>query len=293
MEIMEYLDQKDIEFCEAEQTAYTESCNALMRCANYTEWLEDVSEVYASEINPKKFWEQLVNAHEVFYSRIAGYFEKKYHLEFNLELIKGDVMPENPDSGFTSFDNFNAVEWLEKSKKYTEAVRSLRLDYKDIVQSIANQIGGDPFQDYAYKTLLNRVRDALWCYRKATPAFSVKGNKLILSSDGGFCGGRDHYYAGDTRYKITESGRAVFEALAYYETGLFNNAGYFAEICDPWELEESEFEYTADDRKVSHVKLYKNGRIDIKFRTKEYTDEFIKEFGEPDLTMKICNSRIA
>ena len=69
----------------------------------------------------------------------------------------------------------------------------------------------------------------------------------------------------------------VLSGLSHYERGDFILPRSIAEIEQQYRLENSEFQFS-DCKKIQTMKLYKNGRADIRFRTGCFLDQFVADY---------------
>ena len=69
----------------------------------------------------------------------------------------------------------------------------------------------------------------------------------------------------------------VLRGLAYYERGDFILPRSIAEIELQYRLENSEFQFS-DCEKIQSMKLYKNGRVDIRFRKGDFLNQFVADY---------------
>ena len=77
-------------------------------------------------------------------------------------------------------------------------------------------------------------------------------------------------------WKPNENLHTLLDALAWYQCGRMGEAAlWFPELCK-YTTKVNEFD-TCNMSKVKFIKLFKNGRVDIKFRSAAYVQEFVEQ----------------
>ena len=81
----------------------------------------------------------------------------------------------------------------------------------------------------------------------------------------------------DGRVIHVGAGTTILDALVHYEVGKFKGgAQWFPELFK-YDTQENQFEI-AYMSKIKNIKLFKNGRVDIKFRSAAFVQEFVEQY---------------
>ena len=264
------ISESDKIFCEAHQTAYNDAKTALSEL--YVIW-EDIlngqkealkgtgnsSETYVasgsiSSLSKRKIERQIDELHPAFIECIVRHFRDTYHIMLEEYSIKKARIPEEPRW-------HSGPEFDKEMDAYEEAKRSLSLSYSQIVDLIFQQTGGRNLWEYAVYQLKEKCHSAVWIYDKCR--YERKGSMVQISS------------VVYSEYELSEGGKNIIRGLAHFETG---NIGIIpAEFSDL--LEYRGPGYNALDfeecKKVTKLRLFKNGRLDIRFAEEAYAVQFI------------------
>jgi len=154
---------------------------------------------------------------------------------------------------------------LEKFRNYDHTVT-----YRDILDEIVQQLNGMNFAEKAHHEIINAVRNSIYNHNKVT----VRSLKVSIS---------DYLYFeewfgkyGNRReerllkllkaVELFDSGSTkVRDSLAYLNESRYRD-DWFEEIVVP------------DGLKLHSIKFYKNGKVDIRFKSHEYAMEFAREY---------------
>ena len=156
-------------------------------------------------------------------------------------------------------------------------VRHLPLRYEQIVDEIFLQMGGFSFEEKARSELLERVynathylHDSAWAHARAgEERFEVK-NAILRFPEG-------MTYQSYDRLRCSDDFRAILDAVAAFESdGTAPGTSYF----DPFYMYDTSTTLleTPTLDKVDSVKIYKNGRADIRFRSPAMAQEFVTQY---------------
>lgn len=116
-----------------------------------------------------------------------------------------------------------------------------------------------------------------WSSDPYVEEFEIKNDVLRLTGSWVYCDENKWMRSPVPEYKPSESLKTILNALAHYETGKFKDgANWFPELFK-YDTKESQFEI-AYMSKVKNIKLFKNGRVDIKFRSAAFVQEFVGQY---------------
>ena len=264
------ISESDKVFCEAHQTAYNDAKTSLSEL--FVMWEEilagqkealkgtgNSSETYVasgsiSSLSKRKIEQQIDELHSTFIQCIVRHFRDAYHVSLEEYSIKKALIPEEPRWR-------NGPEFDQEMDEYEEKKRNLSLTYSQIVELIFQQTGGRSLWEYAVFQLKGKCHSAAWFYDKCR--YERKGSMVQINS------------VVYSEYELCESGKDIIRGLAHFETEkigiiprefsdffMYHGPGYSA----------LDFE---DCKKVTKIRLYKNGRMDIRFTEEAYAVQFI------------------
>lgn len=226
-----------------------------------------------------------------FISVIVNYFAHKYNVELDSREIMNHLIPAPPEEprlpwgGYKDMNDEEVDAFKEKLKAHREAehayeltVRSLPLRYEQIVDEIFVQLGGFSFQEQAMNEFLERTWKCCHSpWNSNEERFEIKNDVLRLPS-GCSCDENKWMTYPEPRYELRDDTKTLLDALAYYECGRMDEGRlWFPDLCGYSRTTENFFEIH-NMSKVKSVKLFKNGRVDIKFRSAACLQEFAEQY---------------
>lgn len=232
---------------------------------------------------------------ERFITKIVDYFQRKYVLELDGDKIREHLIPsppkepELPWGGYRNMsdDQIDAFKVeLNNHKvalqKYESDLRAHPLRYEQIVDEIFVQLGGFSFQERAMNEFLAKCWGAAHSRWDAKERFEIKNDSLKLD---GFCWCDLNKWMSSPvpDYKPHDELKVVLNALVHFNIGqLSRGAEWFPELFR-YSTKENIFPIN-NLEKVKQIKLFKNGRVDIKFRDAVSVQEFVEAY----LRKQIC-----
>ncbi len=234
---------------------------------------------------------------EKFIDRVVNYFARTYSVELNAHEIKKHLIPEKPRDDFmnvcryrswndmteeeqTDFDK-KCAEYKKLVEQHTYLIRHLPLRYEQIVDEIITQLGGFSFQERAMNELLARCwkaghrRD--WRTDKTVEEFEVKNDTLKLLGSKYWCRCRDDSWRNYPEWSASNGLKHVLEAIAHFQCGRMNEGHLWFPELFKYNTRENVFPIN-NMEKVKNIKLFKNGRVDIKFSSAAYAQEFVENY---------------
>lgn len=281
-------------YCETQQQAYEAARTALKQAAALAkEAHEAQKEIVSSrypdehsmylgnddEFDEKKILSALDNTHGFFISRITGYFANKYNVTLKSDKIIAALVREEPEKNhrFISWRSMSEREREEivKQKEEYEAKRqevvaynrAMTIQYEQILDHIFAQLDGATFQDVALLELKQACHNAAWSCGK--PGFTR--NKAVITFTY-MC--NEGYSAGT--YELHESMKKVLRALSFYEIGTQACTAPGLSPLFQYTLYRNKFENMG--KKVTEARLFKKGRVDIRFANETCAREFEEQF---------------
>lgn len=306
------ISESDRMFCEANQEAYERARQVLLQTAETLAEAEaeqerllrrgERDEVYVTYLGTKyengaeKFYSLLDGTHKRFVIRVTEYFANKYHVSLDSDDILKPMLREKPVEPSTLRAMFyvSPARWTteerekynEKKAEYEQAVaeaeaynRNLSIRYEDILDAIFAQLGGGSFQDVALRELRDACHDACWNRYSGKPAFEQK--KSVIRFTGYACS-IDHIHekyksdGEESEFRLSDGMKDVVAALSYFETGTQNGMDYrLSSLCNYSVIGP---DHPIHSRKIVNVRLYKTGRVDVRFQSEAYARAFVEQF---------------
>lgn len=265
-------------FCETQQQAYDESCRALREIRQ--QWKkaiqaqrdllgigQDGSLPYfgsnyrfgITDLN-----RELEKFHSRFISELTQHFNEKYSVTISTDAIKEHLIPAEPDPYRCDMDT---------SKEYHRNLRALALHYEDVVDQMFIQLDGLSFVERAFQELRTKCHKAAY-WSNSNAGYDRKGDTLRFG--GYFCSCDERW--GHEEWRLAERMQDIFTAVAHYETNTFGRfpAG-FSELLGYSDVSTSQFQFPTC-QKLVQLRMFKNGRVDLKFKTASIAKEFAETY---------------
>lgn len=272
------LPEDDLMFCETQQQAYDESRRAFREIRRY--WKKalqaqkdllgtssDGSLPYfgsnyrfgITDIN-----RELEKLHSKFISELTGHFNTKYRMTISVGAIQEHLIPTEPDPYKCDKDTSN---------EYHRTLRALALHYEDVVDQMFIQLDGLSFVERAFQELRTKCHKAAY-WSNSNAGYDRKGDTLRFG--GYFCSCDERW--GREEWRLAERMQDIFTAVAHYETNTFGRfpAG-FSELLGYSDVSTSQFQFPTC-QKLVHLRMFKNGRVDLKFKTAALAKEFAETY---------------
>ncbi len=302
------ISEADRVFCQAHQEAYEKARSVLRSAAILAAEGEKEQEdalnragkehysTYLSELSSfrdRDFFLALEKTtHKSFIENIVNYFANKYHVSLNAWEICNEMIPMKPEENrhplyyekppiqWTEEDRLSFREYKEtyeeEVRRVSEELRSMAIRYEEILDRIFSQLGGLSFQDVAIKELKDACRSASSNYHGSK---SYTQKKAVLSFD---CGcSHDSWYSQwhsnePTRFDLHDSMKKIVRGLSYFEMGTQSYLHYGLSDLLGYHIEGND--HSVNGEKVQSVKLFKNGRVDVRFQSEALARQFAEEF---------------
>lgn len=195
---------------------------------------------------------------------LIRYFNEIYHIKLDQEDISKAVLPE----GFEDQSNhMKAAEVLHEQPK------PLAVHYQSVVEQIILRLNGRSFSEQALCELCERCHNAAWNISKQAPKFeAVKGTIRFLenfcSYDCGVC----------ERWALKDEMREILRGAAHFETDNFHTFPRgVPELLDGKSLTVDFIDWPGNE-KIKGLKMFKNGRVDLKFANEEFAGDFTHKY---------------
>lgn len=243
-------------------------------------------------------YEMMKKRSKRFITEIVNYFQSKYTLELDGDKITESLIPappkepELPWDGYRSMTDEEVDAFKEKLsahkselQKYEDNLRAHPLRYEQIVDEIFVQLGGFSFQERAMNEFLKKCWDAAhtqrWNESQPRENFEIKNDTLRLT--GYWCRCRNESWMSEPEWSTGEDLRIILNALVHFDIGQLNRGTEWFPELFRYSTKENIF-HINNLEKVKQIKLFKNGRVDIKFRDAVSVQEFVETY----LRKQIC-----
>lgn len=276
------ISETDIQFCEANQAAY-QAAKASLPELSYI-WTDMHStqkdllagtgtsaNTYLSSGNALSFTDsdiqkQLIAQHTIFIRKLVYYFNEHYHISIDYNTIEENLLPKAPKDNYRS-DNKEQIE------QYREQMLHLTLSYTDIINQIFIQLDGRDLYGQAIYELKEKCHKAAWNIYHKTPDYKCQKNTLQLASA---C--RYSSWLGSESWELHDGTKHILSGIAHFETGslsIFPDG--FSNLIGYRKANSNEYNFSFC-QKIKHLKMFKNGRVDIKFASETYARQFVNDY---------------
>lgn len=217
-------------------------------------------------ISSNKINDHIMTLHYRFINRLVQHFNQKYHVSVDASVIESHLLPERYSR--------NRRDSEKTEQAYQEKMLDLNLRYHDILNEIFVQLDGRDFKEQAIYELKEACHIAAWdSYNKST---KYKVKKDILCFSGYSCSFQIQF--GKDRWELREDLQQILHGIAHYETGSFFivPAGFSSLL--GYNHSNTDLVQFPNCTKVRQLKMFKNGRVDIKFSSAESAKTFVAEY---------------
>lgn len=272
--------ETDRQFCEAHQAAYMDAKASLNELeymwtdivSRQSKLLESATAVWnnvqeythLSRFSEQDIRNQLEELNDLFISNLVRYFNHRYKVSLDADSIIDMLLPHKPKSDYHS-PNTEAIAG------YHQKLRSMEVDYKDVLDQIFIQLGGRTFLERALDEIKEACHKAAWCTYTGKAEYELKSDTIRFTY-----GCRFESMFG--KWELNDKMKSILIGLAYFETGTF---GYYPAAISKllgWSYREDPVVIFSNYTKLQSLRMFKNGRVDIKFKSKDYAGRFVSEF---------------
>ena len=272
------LPEDDLMFCETQQQAYDESCRVLreirLQWKRAIQSQKDLLGISQNGTLPYfgSNWRlgitdinrELEHLHNKFISELTRHFNEKYSVTISTSAIEEHLIPAEPDPYKCDKNT---------SKEYHHALRTLALRYEDVIDQMFIQLDGLSFVERAFQELRVKCHKAAY-WSNSKPCYDSKGDTLRFG--GYFCTCDERW--GQEDWQLTDRMKDILISVAHFETAAFGRipAG-FSELLGYSDVSTSVFQFL-DCQKLIQLRMFKNGRVDLKFKTASIAKEFAETY---------------
>jgi len=215
------------------------------------------------EITVREVVKHIFKVHRDFISTIVSYLNTTYYLFLDARDVADSLLQKEPD-----FDESeDIIDW--------SASPPFVLCYEDAIELILSWFDGRTFEEQAPYEMKESCHHAAWNEDDHSANFEQKKNLVKFLS--GAC---DYgYHRGCAQWYVNDGAKSVLKGLAHFEMGGFER---YPDGLDDLVLEETVIWYDLwefeDCEKLERIKLFKNGRMDIRFTSEGYARQFVGEY---------------
>ncbi len=208
-------------------------------------------------VSKESIREKIREMHKTFIKNIFSYFQAQYHFSISDYETIQNLLPKRPTWRY-------APNYDQEMEAYEEKMAVLSLTYEQVLESIFKELGGRSLSEYAIFQIKDNCWEAAW--RNSTPKFERDKQTVKLLS------------ATNTDFEIYESTKKIMRGLSYFEN---QTVGLIPHELSPFFYYHGPGDNAYDFEnlsKISRIRLYKNGRVDIRFAEEAYAVQFATEF---------------
>lgn len=229
----------------------------------YTEYLLSRNEL---EISTEKVNSHIEHLHKRFIQNIVGHFNSVYRVSASSGNICDNLLPKEPER--RRWDN------EEEYKEYHTQMQALIVRYQDIVDQIILFLDGRSFSQQAFYELAEKCHKAAWNLYQKKPDYERKKN--VIRFTGYFCSTSS--WSRYVEWELESKMKEILRGIAHFETGSYQVYPYgFSELLGYGRRSENEQAFSTCS-KVTSLKMFKNGRVDVKFTTEDHAREFAESY---------------
>lgn len=273
------ISEADRAFCERQQRAYDAAREALREldftwtdCISQQKMILDGEQAYTYYLGNGRnlkaacFRDELERLHEHFINRLTSYFARTYSVDLSAQSITERLLPSNNSKGI-----FEREKAEEAEAAYHKAMRELALRYADVLDQIFIQLGGRSFQEKAFWEIQQRCCSAVWNTYKNEPQY-VQQKDIIHF----YC----HFCSCDAdwtppRWSMTDRAKNVLWGVVHFETGSYTMVpAVLSDFFSYRDVRQACTDFHGYS-KLRQIRLFKNGRMDIRFASSELAEQFI------------------
>lgn len=268
-------------FCETYQEAYTEALKSALEihkvCNSALAMQSEIFYALPGSVNGH-FLDDLTDLpeldksyekmHHILINQIVHHFNSKYNISISSNEIAEHLLPEEPSGGKWTD---NEDDW----KAYRQSLYKLVLNHSDILDQLFILLNGRSFVDRALDELKDKCHNAAWNTYSKKSEYEVKKDVLRLTSyackyDGGYC---------CNYWELNDCSKTILRGIAHFETDTYDHFPHgFSDLLSWRHIDNPVIEFPLCD-KIKSLKMFKNGRVDIRFASallsKQFADEYL------------------
>lgn len=272
---------EDKAFCERHQAAYEAALQGVQELVFFWEDMVKMQKELLGEKNESEssgliylafrnglaisdlsLFQHMEGLHQKFILTISRHFNSAYSISLSGNDVVEKLLPREPKQSWPRDK--------EAEEAYHKAMRSLVVHYQDVVELMIQQMDGRSFYEQAYHELTDQCHRAAWNTYQGKPKYERRKNMIRYTGYGCRCknwGSRD-------KWELQDDTKDILKGLAFFETGVFRYYPMgFQELLGYSDSYDNEHSFPTCV-KLTQLKMFKNGRVDFKFSSDAYAEEF-------------------
>lgn len=255
------LSEDDKQFCESIQTRYEKTLDVYKQLHELYQKGKD-EEAGAKDI-------------EIFYSDYSHLYLRSLDIFEKVRSLNSSFVSEI----YSCFANKYKIKLDRKEaperKNYDDVLETEALNYKTYIDDILEQLEGLGFEDFRIQQLKQDIKE--FCFNSYKQEWNLEIKSDTIKFSDLLYWSFDARWDNDHRLNHAKKLKVIECALGWFEEGRESGFWQF-NIFDKYNLHWNEIEdlITIGSPKIKSVKLYKNGRVDIKFQAPSFAREFAK-----------------
>ena len=197
---------------------------------------------------------------------ITAYFRGQYRITIYDEDIIQALIPAEAKVPFNG-DN-------SENDEYSRWIVEMRVQFQDVVDQIFLRLDGRGLTEQAFYEVWKNCQYAAYRQNNRNEArFERKKDMISFKED--FCAWRNWPY---NSWQIFDRTKDLLKGIAHFETGSFGKyPDGLSELIGWQETKANEFEFPFCV-KLKQVKLFKNGRVDVRFTSAAFAEAFVATY---------------
>lgn len=275
--------ETDKDYCERHQKAYEAAISSFQELAFFWEDMNKVQQELLGDSNSPFYHDYLVShygpsisqrsinnhieaLHRDFIMNLTYYFNSTYSVSVESSEISEILLPKKPEGRWQD-------DYVEICKAYQAQMQSLVVRYQDVVDQIILRLDGRSFSEQAFYELRAKCQRAAWNSNRQKAEYERKKDTIRFT--GYFCRFRGWPYDG---WELDDSMRDILYGVAHYETDSYNVLPTgFSCVARYQEIKTDVVEFPTCE-KVKQMKLFKNNRVDLKFYSSQFAEQFVNKY---------------
>lgn len=217
-------------------------------------------------ISERQITDHVEHLHKDFIDVLTDHFCRTYAVTVSKEAVEEALLPEKPQT--SARVDFKAWE------TYHETMQNLTIRYEAVVDQVILRLDGRSFAEQAFYELREKCHKAAWNHYQNKPEFERK--KDVIRFYDRFCIFKTWPY--DNEFEISDGMKSILYAAAHFESGSCS-------VLPPGFSELLGYRYQKTDthdftgcEKIKRMKMFKNGRVDLRFASAEDAETFVKTY---------------
>ena len=270
-------------FCKAQEKAYHEAKEMLHKLKDVWKQISNKQADILREFEPDAYnlnkyirFEQFSESEidekiellpQKFISSLVKYFNETYQVSIDRDIIAESILPSKSERDIYGPQRLN-------EQTYHQRMQEILLRYTDVLNQIYIHLGDRGFTEQAIFELKSKCHKAAWNLLSGIPDYELK--KDIVRLNNYACKYESWLYY--DRWTLFDSTKNIIRGLAHFETG---RLGYYpSDFTDllGYDVINAPKVLLPNCTKIVHIKLFKNGRVDIKFSSDANADRFVTDY---------------